>query len=717
MNQFPLLFALLAACAHTSEVKTPAAETGLSYPEAPRGDVVDSYHGTDVADPYRWLEDPDTPESRTWIDAQNTLTQSWLGEVPKRGAIQKRLEKIWDYERFGHPVKRGTHYFYTHNDGLQDQAVLLVTENLEEDGRVLLDPNTFSEDGTVSLAGWSPSRNGAWLAYGVSDGGSDWKTWRVLNVETGEVLEDRLEWMKWGGVSWTLDDAGFYYGRYPQPEDGAALQAANYHQKLYHHRLHTSGSEDRLVLETPEEPEWSFWAPVTEDGSTLVVHVFKDTGPRNLLYTLDLTDPEATLQKHVTEFESSWILLGKVGDRLWLQTNESAPKERVVTLDLTDPKAPVVEVIPEGAHALVSVSMVGERLVTTALVDVVSQVNVYGLDGGHLREVELSGPLRASGFGGRIADPETFYTTVGYTEPGTTWRVNVQTGETSMFRRTDVDFEAGAYVTEQLFYESKDGTRIPLFVTHAKDIPLDGSHPTLLYGYGGFNISIQPHFSPAVAVWLEMGGIYAVANIRGGGEYGEAWHEAGIHKNKQNVFDDFIAAGEFLVESGWTRPDKLAIQGRSNGGLLVGATLLQRPDLFGAALPAVGVLDMLRYHEFTIGHAWAADYGTRDDPEMFSALLAYSPVHNTHPGTQYPATMILTGDHDDRVVPAHSFKFAAALQHAQGGDAPVLARIETRAGHGSGKSTTMRIEEVTDEWSFLVRALEMDLGEFGTSAD
>ncbi len=717
MHKVSMLFALLAACAHTQEGKPTEDPSGLAYPAAPRGDVVDSYHGTDVADPYRWLEDPDTPESRTWIEAQNALTQDWLGEVPKRGAIQGRLETIWDYERFGHPLKRGSHYFYTHNDGLQDQAVLLVTDNLEEKGRVLLDPNTFSEDGTVSLAGWSPSRDGAWLAYGVSDGGSDWKSWQVLNVETGEVLEERLEWMKWGGVSWTLDNAGFYYGRYPEPEDGAALQAANYHQKLYHHRLHTPSSEDNLVLETPQEPEWSFWAPVTEDGTTLVVHVFKDTGPRNLLYTLDLTDPEATLQKHVTEFESSWILLGKVGDLLWLQTNDGAPKERVVTLDLAHPEAPVVEVIPEGEHALVSVSMVGERLVTTALVDVVSQVDVYGIDGEHLRQVELPGPMRASGFGGRIADPLTFYTTVGYTEPGTTWRMDVQTGETSVFRRTDVDFDASAYVTEQLFYESKDGTRVPLFVTHARDIPLDGSHPTLLYGYGGFSISIQPYFSPAVAVWLEMGGVYAVANIRGGGEYGEAWHAAGIHKNKQNVFDDFIAAGEFLVAEGWTRPDKLAIQGRSNGGLLVGATLLQRPDLFGAALPAVGVLDMLRYHQFTIGHAWAADYGTREDPEMFEALLAYSPVHNTKMGTHYPATMILTGDHDDRVVPAHSFKFAAALQHAQGGGAPVLARIETRAGHGGGKSTTMRIEEVTDEWSFLVRALEIDLEGFHTGEE
>ena len=658
-----------------------------------------------VEDPYRWLEDPDSPESRSWIEAENELTHGWLGEVEARGAIHDRLEHLWNYERYGHPVKRGERWFYTHNDGLQDQSVLFATTQLEEDGAVLIDPNTLSEDGTMALSGWSPSPDGELLAYGISDAGSDWRTWHLLNVSTGESLEEVLEWSKFSGVSWLEDGSGFYYGRYPAPEEGVSLQQTNYNQALYHHVVGTPQSEDVRVFDSPEHPDWSAGSDVSEDGRYLVITVWRDTSPTNQLYVQEL-GVDAEPHHIVSDFEAGFYFLGNVGDRLFFMSNDEAPKWRILALDLaSDPTWS--EVIPQQDEAMDSASLVGSRLAVSYLQDARALVNIHELSGELVTALELPGLGSVGGFGGRIDDPETFYTYSDFTTPGSIYRLDIQTLETSLFRQPRVDFDAAPFVTEQVFYESADGTSIPMFITHKEGIALDGSHPVLLYGYGGFSIPIKPRYSTVRAVWLEMGGIYAVANLRGGSEYGEEWHEAGTLHQKQNVFDDFIAAAEYLVAEGYTQSDRLGIQGRSNGGLLVGACITQRPELFGAALPGVGVMDMLRYHQFTIGYAWASDYGTSEDPEMFATLFDYSPVHNVVPGLSYPSTMVTTGDHDDRVVPAHSFKFAAALQYAQGGPDPVLIRIETRTGHGSGKPTALRIEEATDELAFLVRALDM----------
>ena len=702
---FPSLL-LLLSCAHrVAPVSESAA--GYDYPEAPRGEVVDNYHGTLVADPYRWLEDPDSPESRSWIEAENKLTHGWLGEVEARGDIHDRLEHLWNYERYGHPVKRGERWFYTHNDGLQDQSVLFSTSAIEEEGTVLIDPNTLSEDGTMALSGWSPSPDGDLLAYGLSDAGSDWRSWHILNVSTGEALEDVLEWSKFSGVSWLQDGSGFYYGRYPAPEEGVSLQQTNYNQALYFHAVGTPQSEDLRVFDSPDHPDRSASGHVSEDGRYLVITVWKDTSPTNQLYIQELgVDPVP--QVIVSDFEAGFYFLGNEGDRLFFMSNEEAPRWRILALDLAS-EPTWTEVIAQREEAMDSASLVGSRLALSYLQDARAVVNIHELSGELVTALALPGLGSVNGFGGRQDDPETFYTYSDFTTPGSIYRLDIQTLESSLFRQPVVDFDATPYVTEQVFYESADGTSIPMFLTHREGIDLDGSHPVLLYGYGGFSIPITPRYSTTRSVWLEMGGIYAVANLRGGGEYGEEWHEAGTLHQKQNVFDDFIAAAEYLVAEGYTRPEGLGIQGRSNGGLLVGACITQRPDLFGAALPGVGVMDMLRYHQFTIGYAWASDYGTSEDPEMFATLFDYSPVHNTVPGMAYPSTMVTTGDHDDRVVPAHSFKFAAALQYAQAGPDPVLIRIETRTGHGSGKPTALRIEEATDELAFLVRALDMTL--------
>jgi len=700
-----LLIAVAAtgcATAPTPEAE-PGADVGIAYPEAARGAVVDTYFGEEVADPYRWLEDPDAPETRVWIEAQNALTRSVLDAEPGRQVVRDRLQALWDFEKYSAPSKRAGRYFWTYNSGLSNQSTYFVGDAPDGEGRALLDPNTLSDDGTISLSATSVSPDGRSLAYATSDGGSDWQTWRVRDVETGEDGDDLLEWVKFSGAWWAPDSGGFYYARYPAPEGGAELEDVNLGQALYFHRLGEPQSEDALVYSNPDEPEWGYEARVTEDGAYLLIEVGQGTEDKTRVYIRPLSG-DGELTKLFDAFDAYYIYVGSEGDRFWFRTNLDAPRGRVVSVSLSAPEA-LTEVIPESEATLRRTAFVGGHLVASYLEDAKSAVKVFTPDGAHVRDVELPGIGTARGFGGRQDDPETFFTFSSFTTPSEIWRYDVASGAAARLRAAAVDFDPSAYVTEQVFYESADGTKVPMFVSRRSDVVFDGTSPTLLYGYGGFNIPITPTFKVDRLVWMEAGGVYAVANLRGGGEYGADWHAAGTKQNKQNVFDDFIAAAEHLVASGITRTDRLAIEGRSNGGLLVGATVLQRPELFGAALPGVGVLDMLRYHRFTIGWAWASDYGTSEESEaMFRYLRAYSPVHNAAPA-DYPATMVTTGDHDDRVVPAHSFKFAAALQHAQAGEAPVLIRVETRAGHGAGTPTSMRLDELADRHAFLNHAL------------
>ncbi|HEV3165476.1 MAG TPA: prolyl oligopeptidase family serine peptidase [Isosphaeraceae bacterium] len=683
-----------------------------AYPEAKRGDVTDDYHAKRVPDPYRWLEDPDSPETRAWVEAENQVTFAFLAEIPSRPRIKERLTKLWDYEKFGAPHREGDRYFYTRNSGLQNQSVLYWTPSLDGEPRELLDPNTLAADGTVALAGTSISDDGKLLAYGLAAAGSDWNEWKVREVSSGKDLTDDLRWIKFSIASWTKDGKGFFYGRFPQPAPGADLKQPNYYQKLYYHRLGTSQDEDKLVYERPDEKEWQFHGEVTEDGQYLVITVAKGTDDKYRVLYKSLTDPDAKIVELIDNFEHEYTFLNNDGPVFWFKTNRDSPRGRVIAIDTRKPEpAQWQELIPQAAETLESVSVVDDHFIATYLKDARTQVKVFDLKGQFVREVALPGIGTAAGFGGKRNDKETFYTFTSYTVPLTVYRYEVASGQSSVFRRPRVAFNPDDYTTEQVFYPSKDGTKIPMMISFKNGLKKDGKNPTYLYGYGGFNISLRPGFSSENLLWMEMGGVFAVPNLRGGGEYGEDWHQLGTRLKKQNVFDDFIAAAEWLIENRYTSTPKLAIGGRSNGGLLVGACLTQRPDLFGATLPGVGVMDMLRFHKFTIGWAWVDDYGSSDDPEQFKALYAYSPLHNIKPGTNYPPTLITTADHDDRVVPGHSFKFAAALQAAQAGDAPVLIRIETQAGHGAGKPTTKIIEEAADRWAFLVRTLDIKLPE------
>jgi len=685
----------------------------LNYPPSyPDPTVVDIYHGQAVPDPYRWLEDLDSEQTRAWIEAQNHLTFNYLQQIPARQRIRERLTQLWNYEKYSQPFKEGGRYFYFKNDGLQNQSVLYTQESLEGQARVLLDPNTFSEDGTVALSGIAISRArdsgaehaGRYLAYGLSCSGSDWQEWKVRDIETGEDLPDHLRWVKFSGASWTLDGQGFFYSRYDEPAPGSEYESANYFQKLYYHRLGTSQSEDVLVYHRPDQKEWGFAGGVTEDGNYLIISVWRGTDPKNLIFYKDLRDPQSPVVELIREFEAEYSFVGNDGSRFWLLTDCQAPRRRLVAIDLEQPDR-VQEVIPEAEETLQGVSLINNQFVAFYLKDAHTQIKTFALDGTYLGEIPLPGLGSASGFGGKRYDTETFYTFTSFTTPPTIYRYDFTSGTSTLFRQPQVDFDPQAYEVQQVFYTSKDGTRIPMFLVHRRGLARTGDHPTLLYGYGGFGISLTPSFSVGLVAWLEMGGVYAQPSLRGGGEYGEEWHQAGTKLNKQKVFDDFIAAAEWLIAHGYTNPAKLAISGGSNGGLLVGACLVQRPELFAAALPAVGVFDMLRFHKFTIGWAWISEYGSPENPEEFKALYAYSPLHNLKPGTAYPATLITTADHDDRVVPAHSFKFAAALQAAQGGSQPILIRIDTKAGHGAGKPTSKLIEEAADRWAFLVQVL------------
>ncbi|MBE9013520.1 S9 family peptidase [Pseudanabaenaceae cyanobacterium LEGE 13415] len=680
--------------------------SSLQYPSTETVDQKDIYHGVEIADPYRWLEDPDSEATLAWVEAQNQVTFSYLEQIPQREAIKQRLTQLWDYEKYSIPFKRGERYFYFKNDGLQNQSVLYTLNTLDDEPHELLDPNKLSEDGTIALSGLAISDDGKSMAYGLSTAGSDWQEWFVRDIETGEDKSDRIHWVKFSGASWTPDHEGFFYSRYPEPNESTQFADINHFHKLYYHRLGTDQSEDILVFELPDQKEALLGGSVTEDGNYLVIYVRFGSAPKNLIFYKDLTTPDASVIPLIDVLEAEYNLIDNEGSLFWFETNLDAPRGRVIALDVANPdRNHWQEVIPEAAETLQGVSLFGNQFVASYLKDAYSQIKVLDLQGNLIREVELPGIGSVGGFGGERKDTETFYSFTSFTTPTTIYRYNLETGESTLFRQPQVDFNPNDYEVKQVFYHSKDGTQVPMFITHKKGLELNGNNLTRLYGYGGFNVSLTPNFSVANLVWMERGGVYAVPNLRGGGEYGEAWHQAGTKLNKQNVFDDFIAAAEWLIEHGYTSSQKLAIAGGSNGGLLVGACMTQRPELFGAALPAVGVLDMLRFPKFTIGWAWTSDYGSPDNPEEFKALYAYSPLHNLKPGTSYPATMITTADHDDRVVPAHSFKYAAALQAAHQGDQPVLIRIETKAGHGAGKPTAKIIEEIADQWAFLEAVL------------
>ncbi|MBF2075153.1 MAG: S9 family peptidase [Synechococcales cyanobacterium C42_A2020_086] len=681
----------------------------LTYPPTATQDHSDTYHGVVVPDPYRWLEDPHSEEVQAWIEAQNQVTFAYLNEIPIRDQLKQRITQLWNYEKFGTPFKKANRYFYFKNDGLQNQSVLYTLPSLDAEPRVLLDPNTLSADGTIALAGLALSEDARLMAYGLSTAGSDWQDWKVRDVETGEDLPDQLQWVKFSGASWTHDHQGFFYSRYDEPNEQTKLEEVNYYQKLYYHRLGTPQSEDQLIYERPDQKEWGFSGFVSEDGRYLIISVWLGTDSRNLVFYKDLANPDSPVVELIPEFEASYSFIDNDGTTFWFQTDLEAPRGRVIAIDVSQPeRGNWQELIPEAAETLEGVGLLNHQFVASYLKDAHTQVKIFDLNGTFVREVALPGVGSVGGFGGKREDTETFYSFTSFTTPTTIYRYDMVTGESTLFRQPQVAFDPAEFETQQVFYRSKDGTQIPMFITHRKGLTLDGNNPTLLYGYGGFNVSLTPSFSPSNVVWMELGGVYAVPNLRGGGEYGEEWHQAGMKLKKQNVFDDFIAAAEWLIANGYTSPQKLAISGSSNGGLLVGACMTQRPDLFAAALPAVGVMDMLRFHKFTIGWAWCSEYGSPEDAEEFAALYAYSPLHNLKPGTAYPATLITTADHDDRVVPAHSFKFAAALQAAHQGDSPVLIRIETKAGHGAGKPTTKLIDEVSDRFAFLVRVLNID---------
>jgi prolyl oligopeptidase len=672
-----------------------------SYPQAARGKQVDNYHGIRVADPYRWLEELDSPQTRKWVEAENQLTESWLHRFPGREKYRQRLTELWNFERYSIPWKKGGRYFFKRNDGLQNQSVVYTMRKLNDRPQVLVDPNKLSDDGTVALKGAAVSPDGKYYAYGISDAGSDWTEWRVRDIETGRDLADHLKWIKFSGASWSADSRGFYYSRYDAPKEGQKLKSVNYFPKLYYHRLGDPQEQDELIYGRPDHKDWSFDGTATDDGRYLLISVGRGTEQKNLLYFQDLQHPENGIRPVVGKWQASYEYLGNEGSRFWFMSNDGAPHGRILEIDLEQPaRDNWKEVVPETGDTIETASMIDDSFILSYLHDAWHKVIIHPLKG-KPRELKLPGMGSAGGFYGKRTDRETFYSWTSFNTPARIYHLDMSTGESRLFKAPKLKFDPDDYVTRQVFYKSKDGTRVPMFISHRRDLRPDGRTPTLLYGYGGFNISLTPWFSVSRLVWMEAGGIYAVPNLRGGGEYGEKWHEAGTRTRKQNVFDDFIAAGEWLIGNGYTSSKHLGIMGGSNGGLLVGAVMLQRPDLFAAALPAVGVMDMLRFNKFTIGWAWESDYGSPENREEFRALHAYSPYHNVKKGVCYPPTLVTTADHDDRVFPAHSFKFTAALQAAQTCDNPVLIRIETRAGHGAGKPTGKRIGEAADILAFL----------------
>ncbi len=747
-----LVVSLLLPVAGTVSAQTTAP---LSYPAAARGTQVDDYHGTSIADPFRWLEDVDAPATKAWVEAQNRLTDSFLATIPERPAIKARLGQLWNYARWSAPFKQNGRYFYFLNTGLQNQSVLYVQEGKTSPARVLLDPNTLSSDGTVALSGTAASDDGRYLAYSLSTSGSDWQELHVRDVNTVRDLPDTVKWVKFSGISWTHDNKGFFYSRYDEPTSGNKMTNTNRNHKLYYHRLGRPQSRDVLVFDRPDQPDWLFDGTVTDDGQYLVITVSQGTDVRTRLYFIDLDNPgkpriDNPVVRLIDKLDAEYSFVGNRNTMFYVRTDRNAPKGRIVAISIDNPREERWNtIIPESKDALVSALMAGNDLVANYLQDAHSSVRFFTASRDNPRDQRrpqptrprnpgniyddtstaplvtrernqmlgggftLHGELPLPGIGtvgeiqGRQGDDEMFYSFTSFLNPTTIYRFDVKAKRNEVFRAPKVAFDPTAYETRQVFYSSKDGTRVPMFITAKKGIQLDGTNPTLLYAYGGFNISLTPSFSAANVAWMEMGGIYAVANLRGGGEYGKDWHEAGMLAKKQNVFDDFIAAAEYLIREKYTSTPMLAIRGGSNGGLLVGAVMTQRPELFGAALPEVGVMDMLRFQKFTIGWAWTSDYGSSDNAEQFKFLRAYSPLQNIKPSACYPPTLAFTADHDDRVVPGHTFKFVATLQAAQSCANPILVRIETKAGHGAGKPTTKLIEETADRFAFLVKELHM----------
>ena len=702
----PLLF--LAACGSDPKPKTvfDFKQIPVTYPNTRQDSTVqDTYFGTTIQDPYRWLEDDQSDETKQWVKDQNAVTFGYLDQIPFRAKVKERLEQIWNFEKFGTPFKQAGQYYYFKNDGLQNQSVLYRQETLEGAAKMVLDPNTFSADGTTSLQEYSFSKDGRYFAYAISEGGSDWRTILVKNMETGEMLSDKLQWSKFTGIGWAGN--GFYYTRYPEPKKGDALKGANQNSAIYFHKLGDPQTADRLVYSDRKHPNHYFGAGTTEDERFLFVSGAESTSGNTLAFQ-DLSKPKAALTPISTTFDHEFNLVENLGDKLLILTNHSAPNQRLILVNTAQPaEANWQTLVPEDSlDVLQSAVLCGGKIVCSYLHHASSALRVFDLEGKLVKEVELPEIGTVGAVQGKSSDPLAFFSFASFLRPATIFSLDMSALEPKVFKAPKLDFNPDAYTTEQVWFESKDGTRVPMFVTRKKNIAMDGQNPTLLYGYGGFNISVTPGFSASKAALLENNGIYAVANIRGGGEFGEKWHKSGTKCQKQNVFDDFIAAAEYLVAKQYTSPPRLALEGGSNGGLLVGACMTQRPDLFGVCFPRVGVLDMMRYHQFTIGYAWAVDYGRSDNAEEFPCLIKYSPLHNVRP-VAYPSTMITTADHDDRVVPAHSFKFAAELQKHQQGEKPVLIRIETSAGHGAGKPTGKLLEEAADMLAFMLYQMKV----------
>ena len=692
-----LLMLVTLLCTSCMENKISYPQIAVDYPETYRdSSVTDDYHGNEIADPYRWLEDDNSDETAAWVASQNDVTFDYLAQIPFRDKVKERLAQLWDYEKYSSPFKEAGQYYYFKNDGLQNQSVLYRMNEGSAD-EIVIDPNKFSDDGTTSLAGLSFSKSGRYLAYMISEGGSDWRKAFVMDLNDGSLLEDELQWIKFSGISWAGD--GFFYSRYPVSDEGDELSGKNEFHSLYYHKLGDDQSKDELIYRNNEHPQRNVYAQTTEDEKWLVINESESTSGNSMLIK-DLSNPSSKIQTIVDNFENDYFLVESDGDEIIIQTNAGAPKQKLVKLNAKRPQSGMTDFVPEDEDVLQTVSTAGGKIFAEYLHNASSKVKVFDFDGKYLEDLTLPGIGNIGGISGKRDDSEAFFSFSSYTIPTSIYTLNTDQLEYEVFKQPDIDFDMAGYTTEQVWFESYDGTKVPMFLTYKKGLEKDGSNPTMLYGYGGFNISLTPNFSVAVLPLLENGGIFAVANLRGGGEFGKEWHKSGTKDQKQNVFDDFQSAAEYLIREKYTSSEKLAIRGGSNGGLLVGACMTQRPDLYAVAFPAVGVLDMLRYHQFTIGWAWATDYGRSDNPEDFNYLIKYSPLHNVQQAA-YPATMITTADHDDRVVPAHSFKFASELQHQHSGENPVLIRVETSAGHGAGKPTSKIIEEQADIYSFM----------------
>ena len=694
----------------TLPAMAPSPAAPLSYPPARRADTADVLHGVPVADPYRWMEDIDSPETRAWVEAQADFTENFLSKLPRRKAMLDRLKQLQDYDKHGLPYKVAGRLFYSRKSGLQSQGVVYWRE--DQPGareHVLLDPNTLSKDGTVALSGYDITEDGHLIAYGLSEAGSDWERWKVREVATGKDLPDDIRHVKFSRASWSKKGDGFYYSRYAAPEKGQELKEQNLNQKLYFHQLGGLQAQDKLVYERPDHPKWGLGGGETEDGRYLIISISQGTKDENALFYRDLTaGPGAPVVELLPKFDADYAIAGTEGCIFFLLTTNGAPNKRVIALDLTNPAPGQWKtIIPESEHVITAAHRLGGKWIIECMTDAHDEVTVHGADGTKENILSLPNFGSAGGFSGKQNDVETFYNITGFDTPGTIYRYDTRNGTSTVHQETDLAFDKTSVEVSQVFFQSKDGTRVPIFLFHKQGLVKNGDQPMLLYGYGGFNISLTPSFSPSRLAWLETGGVYAQINLRGGGEYGQSWHEAGMKHRKQNVFDDCIGAAEFLVREKWTNPSRLALMGGSNGGLLVGAVLNQRPDLFACAIPQVGVMDMLRFQKFTIGWAWQEEYGSPDEAADFPVLRAYSPLHNIKSDTAYPATMIMTGDHDDRVFPAHSFKYAAELQYLQTGPHPILLRVDRRAGHGAGKPTLKALEETADAYTFLAHALRI----------